>query len=419
MNREFSFTVRRLAGLMPPAAGRVYYRDESTPGLQLCVTAAGAKTYYFVRRIDGKPTRVRLGQLDQMGLQDARNAAMRRAAEVADGKNPQAERRARRDIPTLQQLFDHWLEHAKAHKRTWRDDERQFKKYLAAWQKRRINAISQSDVAAWHAKLGDSSGPIQANRTLALLSTMFGRAGRLGYNGPNPCVDVDRFPERVRERYLSADEMEPFFEALAAEEPLWRDFFLLAILTGVRRGNIATMRWAALDLVNGVWHIPASESKNGKPVAIALSPPAIAILQARRKITGGEYVFPASGRNGRPAGHVADPRKAWSRIIKASGIDNLRMHDLRRTLGSWLAAGGTPLQVIGKALGHAEIRTTERVYAHLEIDPVRAAITKAGDAIVAAGGKTAQRLLTTDATLPSRRDSRKRPKTGKTAKRKE
>ena len=64
------------------------------------------------------------------------------------------------------------------------------------------------------------------------------------------------------------------------------------------------------------------------------------------------------------------------------------MHDLRRTMGSWQAAGGASLQVIGKSLGHRNTSTTE-IYARLMLDPVRASMEKAGLAMVAAGIVTA------------------------------
>jgi integrase len=71
----------------------------------------------------------------------------------------------------------------------------------------------------------------------------------------------------------------------------------------------------------------------------------------------------------------ADPKKAWERVRERSGLADVRMHDLRRTLGSWQALSGTSLQIIGKSLGHKSMKATE-VYARLTTDPVRESVEK-------------------------------------------
>ena len=78
--------------------------------------------------------------------------------------------------------------------------------------------------------------------------------------------------------------MKGFFSALAAEEPYWQAFFLLCLFTGSRRGNVASMGWAEIDMENGVWHIPGEKTKNKRPAALALCPPAMAILERDRSI---------------------------------------------------------------------------------------------------------------------------------------
>jgi hypothetical protein len=92
-----------------------------------------------------------------------------------------------------------------------------------------------------------------------------------------------------------------------------------------------------------------------------------------------DYVFPSWGA----AGHITEPKAAWKRIIDRAGIKDLRLHDLRRTLGSWQAATGASLSIIGRSLGHKNVATTA-VYARLDLDPVRASVNTAADAIMAA-----------------------------------
>jgi integrase len=92
-------------------------------------------------------------------------------------------------------------------------------------------------------------------------------------------------------------------------------------------------------------------------------------------------VFPGRGRSG----HVMEPKSAWKRILKRAELADLRLHDLRRTLGSWQAATGASLPIIGKSLGHNSLQAT-KIYAQLDLDPVRAAVTQATDAMLLAGG---------------------------------
>ena len=111
MGKAIVFSEPRIKALKAPDPGpggkyrQVYYKDKTFPGLQVCVTSSGSKSYYFVRRIDGRPTRVLLGAVAQLSVDDARKAAAKRAGEVAGGKNPQAEHRARQHEPTLKDLW--------------------------------------------------------------------------------------------------------------------------------------------------------------------------------------------------------------------------------------------------------------------------------------------------------------------------
>ena len=382
---RFSFTVERLAKLAAPIQGRVYHYDEKVPGLCLCVTPAGAKTFYLYRKIDKRPERVRLGKFPDVSINDARSATKEMVGEIAAGKDPAAERRARRESPTLKELFAHWLKvHAKPRKKTWREDEKTFKRYFTRLAGRRLKDIRKADVQRWHARVGEKHGIYAANRARALLSAAWRAADDLGVNLPNPCVGVKRFAEESRERFLLPEEMKKFFDALAVEEPLWRDYFLVCLFTGARRGNVQAMRWEELDLERGLWHVPGSKMKNARPMIIVLAEPARVILESRaasRK--GSDWVFPASRRAKQE--HVVDPYKPWARILERAGISNLRPHDLRRSLGSWQAPAGSSLPIIGKALGHRDQGATQ-IYARLQLDPVRASVEAAVSAMREAGG---------------------------------
>ena len=112
-----------------------------------------------------------------------------------------------------------------------------------------------------------------------------------------------------------------------------------------------------------------------------MSPEAIEILQNRKLSDNAIFVFPGSGKSG----HLEEPKKGWKRILERAGIDNLRIHDLRRTLGSWQAKTGASLPIIGKSLNHKNQNTTA-IYARLDLDPVRNSVNTATNAMLVAAG---------------------------------
>ncbi|HUT89813.1 MAG TPA: tyrosine-type recombinase/integrase [Thermoguttaceae bacterium] len=380
---RFRFTKTKLDQLTKPEAGRCYHYDTAKPGLAVCVTSAGAKTFYFYRKIDGRPVRVRIGRFPDLSVEAARKLADKLAVKVAAGEDPQATKRERRGEPTLADLFVVWMDYARAHKKTWEGDQAQYDRYLKPWANRRLSAVKKTEVQALHVRLGRDSGHYAANRALALLRAMFNRAADVGWQGPNPCHGVKAFKEQSRDRFLKPDELPRFFQALEEEpSPILRGFFLTCLLTGARRSNVLTMRWDDLDFASAVWRIP--DTKRGEPQLVPLCPPAMAILIALRPLAKDGWVFPSTRRT-KAGGHLTDPMPSWRRILKRAGLKDLRIHDLRRSLGSWQALGGASLQVIGATLGHSRPETTA-IYSRLTLDPVRAAVNQATAAMLEAGG---------------------------------
>ncbi|MCE9544290.1 MAG: tyrosine-type recombinase/integrase [Planctomycetia bacterium] len=378
---KVTLTKAAVAKLRPPASGRRYYYDTRTPGLTVCVTATGAKTFYLYRKVNRRPVRHRLGTIEQLTVERARELAQERTGEQIQGIDIQARKRKAREELTLGELSALWLEHAKERKRTWKEDERQINKFLAGLSSRRLSAIDVSDLEKLATRVKADSGPYQANRVTALLSSMFRHAMKRKLHSANPAGMVDKFPEQSRERFLTADEAPLLFAAIKKAEPIFRDFFTLAILTGARRGNLQAMRWADIDLTAATWAIPGEQHKNGQPVVLPLVVPALAILKARAaERNGSPYVFASHGKTG----HLTEPKAAWDVVRKAAGLDGLRLHDLRRTMGSWMAGAGVALPIIGKALGHAAGSAATHTYARLQLAPVREAVTAATDAILAA-----------------------------------
>jgi integrase len=390
--QRIPFTKRNLEALEPPAAGRRYVYDERQPGLCVCLTAAGTKTFYYYAKVNGQPQRNRIGPFPSVPIETARAAAKGLAGEVAKGRDPMEEKRAARQQPTLAEAWESFLTWGTEHKRpgSIKEDKALYESFLEHWKGRRLAKITRGEVQTLHTRIGSDNGKVRANRVLALLSSLFNHARDIGFTGGNPCTGIRRFKEVARDRYLLPTEIQPFFKALAAELPVFRDLFAVCLLTGQRSGNVKSMRWADVNLEAATWRIPPDDAKAGEAIVCPLTPLALEILRQRKAADdNGPWVFP--GRSGSKAGHIAEPKEAWKRICKRAGLEGLRIHDLRRSSGSWQAALGASLHVIGKALGHRNQATTA-IYAQLDTSPVRQSLTAAEAALLTAAGDSAKLL---------------------------
>ncbi|MHB8423255.1 MAG: tyrosine-type recombinase/integrase [Leptospirales bacterium] len=382
MDRVLSFTKTSVEKVIPTGK-RERFRDEKVPGLYLEIMPSGAKVFRWIKWIDRKMESVRIGPFPSVQPEDARRRAEDLNTQTALGLNPAKEKRKKRDALTFGELFESWLYEAKVRgKKTWQADERRYQNHLDGLSNTSPGEIPREDIKRIHSKVRNGSGLYEANRTLALARTVLAWGIR-EYNWPfqNPAAGIRLFKEEKRDRWLEPHEIPVFFAAVNAEpNPEIRDFVLVALFTGARRSNVLQMAWKDLDLENGRWRIP--ETKAGEPQVVPLHGAALEILKARRETVAGFFVFPGTGKTG----HLAEPKKGWARILERAGIENLRIHDLRRTLGSWLATQGESLLMIGRMLGHKSQGSTA-VYSRISIDPVRAAMTKAIDGMIEAGKK--------------------------------
>jgi integrase len=385
MADRFTFTKEKLDALKAPPRSRLAVHDKKTPGLILRVTPTGAKTFSLFRRVKGgEPFRETLGRYGKGGISidQARRLAASINAKAAEGVNVAEVRRAHRSERTFSELFADYLDrHAKPQKRTWTEDQQRFVQYLAKpLGKRKLSAINRGMIGSIHSAITNDGHPVVANRVLALVSSIFGRAIEWGLTEHNPAKGIRRNREASRARFLQADELPRFFQALATEpNEAIRDYILLSLLTGARRDNVLSMRWKEISLPRTEWQIP--RTKNGTAQTVPLSAEVVAILErrAREAVKGAVFVFPGDGKSG----HLVEPKKGWQRVLAGAGIDDLRIHDLRRTLGSWQAKTGASLAIIGKSLHHKNIQTTQ-IYARLDLDPVRESVARATAAMLKA-----------------------------------
>ncbi|MDG1074057.1 MAG: tyrosine-type recombinase/integrase [Methylophilaceae bacterium] len=442
MANRFRFTKTSLEKLpLPAGTSRITYYDQDIGKLALRVTAAGAKSFYIVKRVAGEMVWYKLGTFPEMTVEQARKAAEVTLGNFANEDNPAVVRRAIKGIPTLNEFFIEYGERHGVKKLAWESDQQRFRDYLKdSLGARKLNLITREMIGRILTDM-DMRGKAGAtiNNVRALASGIFAKAIEWGYIKDNPVRGIKTRKAIKRDRFMSAHELPRFFKSVA-EEPntTVRDYFLIALLTGARRANVVAMKWTEIDFKEGIWRIAVT--KNGDPQNVTLSPEALTLLEQRKELNKeaavpSSFVFPGTGATG----HLVEPKKGWKRIFdrdeitqldllitsaggtllqdtteteddesKADslestltraralavdlGIDtdnvripDLRIHDLRRTLGSWQAKTGASLAIIGKSLNHKNQSTTA-IYARLDLDPVRASVNTATTAMMEAGG---------------------------------
>ena len=220
---------------------------------------------------------------------------------------------------------------------------------------------------------------------LALLSKMFQLAevwGIVEEGAPNPARNIQKFKEVKRDRWISPDELPGLVQAIEQEPNQSARFSVwLYLLTGLRKNELLSLKWADIDQTRQELRI--EDTKNKKIHYLPLSSVAMALIQKIPQHANNPYLL-IGKKEGR---HIVNIDKAWRRIRKAAGIEDVRIHDLRRTVGSWLAQSGNSLHLIGRVLNHSNTSTTA-IYARFGQDNVRDALEQHSKKILGAAGIT-------------------------------
>lgn len=369
------FTNAAVEALACPAAGRIEYRDSTQPGFRLRVSASGVKTYcVFCRVKGGDMERVSIGTADKIAAEAARTQAKTIIAGMASGRSYKSEARAKRGEITLDELIADYISLTPMKPRSksaYEDLNRRFVKPQLGSCK--LSEVSAKKLATMHRDVSLTS-KVSANRALSMVKAAFNwaKAAEL-WEGNNPATSVKKNKETSRERYLQPAELARFFQALEEAVQPGRDFFLMALLTGARRANVLAMRWRDLDLDEGLWRISAEDIKTDA-MTVPLTDEAVALLKGRKLLDAeSEWVFPADSKTG----HYQEPKRAWATLRKRAGVEDLRIHDLRRTMGSWLVRTGASTALNAKALGHRSLQAAAVYQRIADTDPVRDAMQRA------------------------------------------
>jgi integrase len=374
---RFAFTEKLVAALERPTEGSRYVYDTVEAGLCIRLTP-GVSRYVFYCWHHGKPERLTLDKVGSVQLREMRRIVTGLRGDLARGADVFAGARLAKKPAkplTLNYAFEAHIARPDLRPGTKRDYESAWQRVPPRLKSKPIADINNDDLKRLHNEIG-AEHPRLANKLTGLISCLLHNNGR---QGDNPATGVRRFRESPRERVLTLAELRRLRDAVEDEHEPWRSYFALAILTGSRRGSLARMRWVDIDLDEAVWRLPAEWSKNRKVLTAALPSEAVAILRARHEhecrgadAPAAQWVFPARSQ----AGHLTGPKRAWKRVCERARIHGARIHDLRRTLATALAADGANPALIATALGHVS-QASARHYVHLSAEMARSAVEKA------------------------------------------
>ena len=406
-DRAFSFTEPKIDALTKAVAsgavavdadGRRWWRDTECRQLWVRISKAGSATYYRVYKTGGRRHRERIGDAGVMLLKAARIAVDR----LRNGDAKHTRQRGKAGTWTIQEAVDAYLQASREGRFKVGKEfpgECTLKSYFDMCRPHLLRPYGSQSLQ-W---LGNNFKRIHkelsrtrkgsASRLRTVVTNVFLYAIEVGeWTTATPMIDpmtgrhtTPPTLSKPRERFLTPEEIAKLERYARACGGPWHSFWMLALYTGVRRGNLRDARWQDIDLDAGLWRIP--KTKNGRQHVVELVPEAVAILRDRRRAAAragivSPWVFPSAADPSEPMKQTAD---AWQRLRNAvPELADARTHDLRRTAGTLATIAGVPEAAVGAMLGHAPGSAATKVYARINVQAKRQAYGAAASVISAA-----------------------------------
>lgn len=390
---------RQLIESTKPRATPQELRDTKVGGLILRVQPSGIKSY-IVEWARGK--RRTIGRHPVMTLDGARETAKRLLGQAAEHGAPTAVIAAELAVQGIQEVstFGEFMRtrygpHVEATAKAGAATVKSLAKQFAHLYPRDLSSISRADFDAFKEKrLRAKVHPSTVNRDLDRIKAALSVAVHWDLLPTNPLAGVKRIKRNIEERvrYLSAKEERVLRKTLIERDArararrksgnLWRadrneellppipgysdhitPMTLLALNTGLRRGELVQLRWGDIDLTARRLTVRAGYTKSGKTRHVPLNSEVVTVLKSYQKQESGVGRLFA----------IAGIGKAWERLMQAAGIADFRFHDLRHTFASKLVMAGIDLNTVRELLGQGDIKMTLR-YAHLAPEHKAAAV---------------------------------------------
>lgn len=393
-------------------------RDTKLPGFVLRLRASGRHSY---RVQYGRGKWVHLGRVTDLDPIEARAEAKKVIGDAAKGSDPGAARRRAKASTFgeyLTKVYGPWVTtHRKDGAATLARLQR-----LTDFAKVKLPELSAWQVEKWRTKrLKDGIKPATVNRDMTAFKAALNRAVEWGYLDASPLAKMKlaKIDQHGVLRFLSEDEEIRLRDALDQREEkqrmgrdsanAWRSergyptkpdlraaaftdhlkpLVLVALNTGLRRGELFNLKWPDVDLDRATLTVRGEGAKSGATRHVPLNAEALETLTTwKAQGAGSGLVFPGDDGN-----RLDNISSAWRNLCRDAGIVAFRFHDLRHTFASNLVMAGVDLNTVRELLGHSDIKMTLR-YAHLAPEHKAAAVAKLNDV-------TGRRRGSAEATAP-------------------
>lgn len=388
-------TRRAIQALEKPPTGYTIHRDDAMPNFGVRITSSGAISFVFEKRINGRPRRLTIGRWPVITCEKARTRVQRLALDVMDGHDPITESKLRRaNQITLQQALNTYVRERDLREATKRDINGRIKSELKDWLTLPIKGITRSMVVSRHQRIGERS-PSQANATMRYLrailnfaSEYYGAADKpLLENNPTKRLSALKQWYRIDRRtgVIKPHDMADWWTAvdgLATDKlfrhgPEYRDYFQWLILTGMRRNEALSLKWADIDFRGET--VTVQLTKNHLKHTLPLTDQLLTILERRRSRSECDHVFAYKS-------HPIDNLRHAMRALSKHDYPAFTPHDLRRTFATVAESLDLPSYTIKRLLNHKQGGDVTAGYVIFDIERLRSPMQRIGEFILKSAG---------------------------------
>jgi integrase len=307
-----------------------------------------------------------------MSPEEARRVAFEQLAAMARGVDPAKEKKAvQARSMTVAEAFEAFFE-AKPHLSpvSVANYRRTPALYIADWRQKQLREITRDMVLQRHRKITRERGATSANAAFRHLRSVYNFVASLRDDfPPNPVQVLSKTrawaPERRRRTLVAAHQLPAWWRAIMDETETARDFLLIALFSGMRRNEIAKLRWENVDLIGKILHVP--RTKNGDPLILPISEFLVDLLARRGEAVGQtEWIFPGIGLTG----HIVETKSFVQRVADASGVP-FTLHDLRRTFITIAEGLDIPPYALKRLLNHRTDGDVTGGYIVMDVERLR------------------------------------------------
>jgi integrase len=293
---------------------------------------------------------------------DAQKVLAQRLTAIQEGKHPVLRNRKKQKITSAEFSKTYITDYSKPNKKSYKSDIYRLKSSIVPFfGDMQISEIDSSHIAQYKklrlqqkCRQRDSLvTPATVNKEVKLVKHIIKKASKwLGVGIQD--IELDLATELPRERILTHKEIRVLVENV---QPPLKYAVLLALNTGMRKGEILSLRWENVNLERNFITVTAMEAKSKRIRRIPINRELRKLfLKLKLSRDGNKYVF----QNPLTGSRFTDFGRSWRSLLTRTGIDDMRFHDLRHTFASHFLMNGGDLYTLKEILGHKELNTTAR-----------------------------------------------------------